>query len=166
MRNDMYQTTRHGMTAAQRKGGCAGESLSMLRGAGAEIYCAASRAQAQQARGARELYCERFRGIAPASRPNDAMPIISSLSPPARGAWPVEEQEKSLPVQATYACGKGKTSISSLFLRSGRLGLGAGVFIGRGPPLRPAARKYESWRAPFGETWGQPLIINIGCRTC
>jgi len=62
----------------------------------------------QQARDALELYYEQFRGIALASRPDDAVPISPSPSPPPQSARPVTDLGNSSHAHATYTLRHGK----------------------------------------------------------
>jgi len=58
--------------------------------------------QVQQARDALELYYEQFRGIALASRPDDAVPISPSPSPPPQSARLVRDLGNSSHAHQTY----------------------------------------------------------------
>jgi len=62
----------------------------------------------QKARDALELYYEQFRGIALASRPDDAVPISPSPSPPPQSARPVTDLGNSSHAHATYTVRHGK----------------------------------------------------------
>jgi len=64
--------------------------------------------QVQQARDALDLYYEQFRGIALASRPDDAVPPIPSPSPLSQSAMPVTDLGKSSPVHHAYTMRHGK----------------------------------------------------------
>ena len=64
--------------------------------------------QVQQARDALELYYEQFRGIALASRPDDAVPIRPSPSPPPQSARPVTDLGNSSHAHETYTMRHGK----------------------------------------------------------
>lgn len=64
--------------------------------------------QVQQARDALELYYEQFRGIVLASRPDDAVPIRPSPSPPPQSARPVTDLGNSSHAHETYTARHGK----------------------------------------------------------
>jgi len=64
--------------------------------------------QVQQARDALEVYYEQFRGIALASRPDGAVPIRPSPSPPPQSARPVTDLGNSSHAHEPYTVRHGK----------------------------------------------------------
>ena len=76
--------------------------------------------QVQQARDALDLYYEQFRGIALASRPDDAVPPIPSPSPLSQSAMPVTDLGKSSPVHHAYTMRHGKDKQNLILQRTFR----------------------------------------------